>query len=108
MSFIFHFFSTIVMVPLCIGNFTLPNTVQLIEMILAGCSAACGQFCITAAYGYAPASEISIYDYAQVIFSAVLGLIFFEQMPDVLSFIGYIIVIIMALLNFYYNKRRAS
>lgn len=36
------------------------------------------------------------------------GLIFFNQLPDYLSFIGYGIIILMALINFLYNKKQAD
>ena len=48
-------------------------------LLLAGIAGAGGQFAITAAYTYAPARDISVYDYTQVIFSAVLG--FFPVPP---------------------------
>mgnify|MGYP000314428764 CR=1 FL=1 len=50
---------------------------QMGILILAGCAAAGGQFAITAAYRYAPASRISIYDYSQLIFSTMLGFFIF-------------------------------
>lgn len=65
-----------------------------------------GQFAITAAYYHAPAGRISIYDYSQIVFSTLLGLVFFGQLPDLLSFIGYLIIIAMALLNFISNRRQ--
>ena len=71
----------------------------------SGFSAMVGQICITKAYTYAPAKEISVYDYTQVIYSALLGFIFVGQMPDVLSFIGYIIIISMAVLKWVYNNK---
>ena len=78
---------------------------QLIMLILAGTAAACGQFAITAAYRFAPAREISIYDYSQVIFSAILGYIAFSQIPDGWSFLGYGIIILMALLMYIANRK---
>ena len=53
---------------------------QLGSLLLAGIAAAGGQFSITAAYTNAPAKEISVYDYSQVIFAAILG--FFLLCPN--------------------------
>ena len=53
---------------------------QVIILLLAGAAATGGQLSITAAYTYAPAKEISVYDYTQVIFAAVWGFFFFK--PD--------------------------
>lgn len=91
--FFFSAFSTVVMLPFVIIFFEPMTALQLIYLLLAGASAAIGQFSITAAYSHAPAKEISIFDYCQIIFAAILGFIFFRQMPDFLSFIGYAIII---------------
>ena len=62
-------------------------------LLLAGLSATMGQFSITAAYYHAPAKELSVYEYSQVVFSALLGFIAFSQIPDIYSVFGYIIII---------------
>ena len=51
-------------------------------LLLAGVAAAGGQICITAAYTKAAAKEISVFDYSQIIFAAILGFVFLEQIPD--------------------------
>ena len=61
-------------------------------LILAGCSAAVGQIFVTKAYAYAPAKEISVFDYSQVLFAAVLGFVVFGEIPDVYSFVGYALI----------------
>ncbi|MCD7773793.1 MAG: EamA family transporter, partial [Ruminococcus sp.] len=63
-------------------------------------------FSITAAYYYAPAREISVYDYSQIIFAALLGFILFGQVPDGLSVLGYVIIIGVAIVMFWYNNKR--
>ena len=71
-------------------------------LLLAGISAACGQFSITKAYTKAPAREISVFDYTQVLFAAILGFLFLEQIPDQLSFLGYAIIIGSAVFKWAY------
>lgn len=97
--FFFSAFSTITMLPLALLGFSLPSPEQLLWLLLCGVFGACGQFTITAAYSCAPAREISVYDYSQIIFSALLGLLLFDQVPDAMSFAGYCIIIILALIN---------
>ena len=80
----------------------------LAALLGAGVCACVGQVGITSAYSYAPAKEVSVYDYSQIIFSAIFGLIFFKQMPDGWSFLGYAIIIGMAIVMFLYNKRRTA
>lgn len=81
---------------------------QLVYLILAGITSAVGQFCVTTAYKYAAAKDISIYSYASVIFSAVLGALLFEQYPDVWSWLGYAIIFIASWFMFVLTKKQAK
>lgn len=103
--FFFSLFSCLVTLPYLLINFHSMTIVQMIYLICAGLTAAGGQFSITAAYRCSPAKEISVYDYTQIIFSAILGLIIFQQIPDMYSIIGYIIIIISAVIMFVLNNR---
>ena len=104
--FFFSAFSSICCIPLMAINFVTPSTAQFAMLIGSGFSAMIGQICITKAYTYAPAKEISVYDYTQVIYSALLGFIFVGQIPDVLSLLGYIIIISMAVVKWVYNNKK--
>ncbi|MDO4960905.1 MAG: DMT family transporter [Eubacteriales bacterium] len=72
---------------------------QLGILVLAGVSAAAAQFAITTAYTLAPAKNISVFEYTQIIFAALLGMAFLGQLPDALSFLGYAIIIASAVLK---------
>lgn len=104
--FFFSAFSCLVTLPWIVLDYHPMSGAQLVILLLAGLSAAGGQFSITAAYCYAPAKEISVYDYSQIIFSAVLGFFVFGQTPDGLSWLGYGIICTMAGVMFVYNKRK--
>lgn len=101
----FSGFSCLVTLPSLILDYHPMTLYQLLILLLAGVAAAGGQFTITAAYSCAPAREISVYDYSQIIFSAALGFFLFGQVPDVYSWIGYFIIIAMAAAMFLYNNR---
>lgn len=103
--FFFSAFSCIVTFPYILINFHSMTIIQIIFLICAGLSAAGGQFSITAAYRCSPAKEISVYDYTQIIFSAILGLFIFQQIPDMYSILGYIIIILSAIIMFIYNNQ---
>lgn len=105
--FFFSVFSCLVTLPYLIFNFHPMTIAQLIILICAGVSAAGGQFTITAAYSYAPAREISVFDYTQIIFAAALGWFVFGQIPDGFSVIGYVIICGVSLAMFLKNKRDA-
>lgn len=106
--FFFSTFSCVVTLPWLLFDYHPMSLVQIGILLFAGLSAAGGQFSITAAYCYAPAREISVYDYSQIIFSAGLGFFFFEQIPDLLSWIGYAVICLMAVAMFLYNNRRTE
>ena len=78
----------------------------LLCLMMVGLCATVGQFAVTAAYSFAPGREISIYEYSNVAFSALLGFLFLGQIPDRWSLAGYAIIFTMALLMFLYNKRQ--
>ena len=102
----FSGFSCVVTLPYLILDFHPMSGLQILTLLGAGLAAAGGQFGITAAYYHAPAKEISIYDYSQIIFSTILGFFLFGQVPDRYSVLGYVIICAMALWMFVYNKNR--
>ncbi len=79
---------------------------QVLILLMAGISGAGGQFAVTAAYTYAPAREISVYDYSQVLFSTVIGYFLFQQIPDRYSIIGYVLICGMGIYMFYMTRRQ--
>lgn len=104
----FSAFSCLIFLPFLIFDYHNMSTEQLIFLICAGISAAGGQFSVTSAYCYAPAKELSVYDYSQILFAALMGFIVFNQIPDTLSLIGYIIIISMAIFMFIYNNKKTD
>ena len=78
---------------------------QLLYLILAGIFASVGQFGVTIAYKYAKAKEISIFDYSNIVFSALISFMLFGTLPDYLSVVGYIIIFTVSLYMFLYNKK---
>ncbi|MCR5451372.1 MAG: DMT family transporter [Lachnospiraceae bacterium] len=88
----FSVFSCLASIPFMLPVYVHLSGYQLFCLLMCGLSATAGQFSITAAYSHAPAREISVYDYSQIIFAAVLGMIFLGELPDMLSIAGYIII----------------
>lgn len=104
----FSVFSCVFCLPSMLLNYAPMSGRQLGMLLLAGLFASGGQFSITAAYSYAPANQISVYDYSMMIFSTLLGFFVLGQVPDALSFIGYFVICAMAVLMFLYNRRREA
>ena len=108
-SFVIMFFSAfscLVCIPYLVVNFVPFDGYQFLMLLLCGASAAAGQFSITAAYYHAPAKEISVFDYTQMLFATAFGFFIFGQVPDLWSIVGYVIIVSMALWMFFYNRNR--
>lgn len=106
--FFFSTFSCLVCLPYLLLFYHPMTLQQLGFLLLAGLSAAGGQFSVTAAYSNAPAREISVFDYSQIVFAALFGLILFGQLPDTLSLVGYLIICSVSVCMFFYNKRQSD
>jgi len=104
--FFFSTFSCLVVLPFILMDYHPMSTTQVCMLIMAGLMASGGQFCVTAAYSYAPARDISVYDYTQIIFSALLGFFVLNQVPDFYSFVGYAIICLAAFYNFYHRNEK--
>ena len=106
--FFFSTGSTLLITPVMIAGYVPMTALQWVYLLSAGISAALAQFSITAAYTCAPAKEISVYDFSQIIFASLMSLIVFSQMPDIYSIIGYAIIIFMAVLNYLLSNGKIS
>ncbi len=104
--FFFSAFSCLTMLPMTIIGFTPMSWEQTVFLLLAGVAASGAQFSVTAAYRCAPAKEISVYDYSQVLFTALWGALFLMEYPDIWSVIGYIIIIGAAVLKYLLTRKK--
>lgn len=101
----FSAFTCVCAIPFFAFNFQPMSAKQWIFLLLAGCAAAGGQLSITAAYRHAPAKEISVFDYSQIVYAALWGFLVFGEIPDALSFVGYAIIIGAAVFRCIFNLR---
>lgn len=101
----FSAFSTLVTLPSILFFYQPMEGWQLLSLVLAGIAAMGGQLNITAAYTYAPAKEISVFDYSQILFAALLDIIFLSEFPDYLSIIGYFCIIGAAVFRWLYHLK---
>lgn len=106
--FFFSAFCCLSAIPFILYHHEPMRPEQLASLLMAGVSATGGQFSITAAYSHAPAGEISVYDYTQILFAAVLGMIFLGEMPDAYSILGYIIIIGAGVMMFFIKRKKTS
>lgn len=104
----FSVFMTLALIPPMIKSFVPMTTPQLLCLIGAGLAAAGGQFTVTKAYQVAPAREISVFDYSQVLFASLWGMLFFGELPDRWSLLGYVIIIGTAVAKWKYTMYKAG
>ena len=104
--FYFSLFSCVVTLPMFLLGGAAMAPWQFFCLLAAGLCGAGGQFSITAAYTHAPAKEISVFDYMQIVFSSLLGIFILHEMPTVFSVIGYVIIIGASIIMFLLNRRK--
>ncbi|WP_427340301.1 DMT family transporter [Caloranaerobacter sp. DY30410] len=105
--FYFTLFSTLTMIPIMAsGYFVLPTLNDMIKLILLGVFATTAQFLMTNAYRFAPAGELSIYTYMNIVFSMLLGIVIWFEIPDIFSLIGAFLIITAGAINYFSNKMK--
>ncbi|MBU5590572.1 DMT family transporter [Clostridium sp. MSJ-4] len=104
--FYFSLVSIITTLPFVIIKFEPFTFNQFLYLIGTGVFASIAQFSLTIAYKYAPASEVSIYDYVNIIFSAIIGQVIFNELPDKYSIFGYTLIIGASVAVFLYTRRK--
>lgn len=106
--FYFAVVSVIFSIPFAITNYIAPNPYQWLMLILIGVSYGIAQITMTLSYKYAPASEVSIYIYSNIIFAIGVGYIFFREIPDMLSVLGSIFIIAASIMVYLDSKKNSK
>jgi len=101
----FSSFSVLFLLPFVLFQYEVMSWIQVVYLLLAGLFATVGQFGITLAYKYAAAREISIFNYFNVLFAGILGWLFFSEIPDLVSLVGYVMIFSASYYIFYKNKK---
>ncbi|MDO5733062.1 MAG: DMT family transporter [Eubacteriales bacterium] len=97
----FSGFSTLVLGVKMLFSFQAMSLSSFFFLVLAGLAAALGQFGVTFAYRYAPAREVSIYDYSTIVFTALLSFVFLAEHPTLRASVGAILIFLAALYMFW-------
>ncbi|MDU3837775.1 MAG: EamA family transporter, partial [Staphylococcus aureus] len=82
-----------VLIPFTAYTYEPMSQMQILYLLGAGLAAAVGQIGVTLAYSFAAAKDISIFTYASIIFTAILGFILFGESPDFYATLGYVVII---------------
>ena len=89
----FSAFSCLASVPFMLHSFDPMTLAQVLALLGAGAGAALGQFGVTLAYRFAAPREIAVFDYSNIIFTAIFGLVLFGQIPDAFSIAGFVLIL---------------
>ncbi len=100
--------STLILSIYVIFNFTPMNLNETLFLLGAGVFAMFGQITLTNAYALAKARDVTVYNYTQIIFAGILGMIFFSEMPMPLNVIGYVVIIMAAVISGYRPARKVE
>lgn len=108
-SMIVFYFSAVSVIgsaPMLVPYFVMPSILTLALLVGIGIFAGMGQIALTKAYHLAPASEISIYNYASILFATIIGVIIGDAFPDGYSILGGIIIFLTAYYNYLRMKKK--
>lgn len=104
--FYFCLFSSLVMFPFMIfQGFVFPDFKQGLALLGIGVSALIAQMFMTHAYQYAEASEISVYNYSDTIFSILFGLLIWSEIPTVYTLLGGALIMAAGIMNYLRIKK---
>lgn len=107
---VMHFstFCVCASIPFICFNFIVPDAGDLFLLTLLGIFGGFGQFALTYAYRMAPASEVSIYNYSGILFSAALGYFILAEKVSTTSIIGGLLVVLASWLVYRFTDTRAA
>ena len=104
--FFYNFLSSVILLPFMIIFYKPLAMHTIIYLILAGLMYIIVEFTLILAYKYAPARDIALFRYTDIIFSAILGFLVFNKIPSFMEVIGYIIIVIAAILLLLYRPKK--
>ncbi|MGP8306895.1 DMT family transporter [Vibrio sp. YIC-376] len=80
-------------------NFVMPDLYLTVMLVLIGIFTQIGQLGMTKAMQTQEAGKASAYSYIQIIFSGLIGIVIFKELPSVWTYIGAGLIVTGALIN---------
>ncbi|EOA6594268.1 DMT family transporter [Vibrio vulnificus] len=87
-------------------DFVLPDITLILILILVGIFTQIGQFGLTKAMQTQTAGNASAYSYVQIVFSALLGVVLFNEVPSIWTLLGGSLIVTGALINVFGPKSK--
>ncbi|MGL4403318.1 MAG: DMT family transporter [Fusobacteriaceae bacterium] len=102
----FSVYNFLFMIPgMLFTGFRIPTPKEFFFLCAVGIFAGLGQLFLTNSYKLAQANKVSIFQYLNIFFAGLYGILFWGEFPDIYSLIGIIIVIISAFTSYQINKK---
>ena len=92
--FWFTLISSVVYFSIAMGDLFLLENIDYLSLIMIGVFGLIGQIGLTLSYQLSKASYVAPYSYFYIIFSGLLGYYIWGEVPDILSILGYCLIII--------------
>lgn len=102
--FFYNFISSIILLPFMVIYYKHLSLHTTIYLILAGLCYIIVEFSLITAYKYAPARDIALFRYTDVIFTAILTFFVWGKLPSTTNVIGYVIIAVAAILLLLYKN----
>ncbi|EGR0038913.1 DMT family transporter [Vibrio vulnificus] len=87
-------------------DFVVPDITLILILILVGIFTQVGQFGLTKAMQTQTAGNASAYSYVQIVFSALLGVVLFNEVPSIWTLLGGSLIVTGALINVFGPKSK--
>jgi drug/metabolite transporter (DMT)-like permease len=85
-------------------DFDMPKFSNLPAIMLLGVAALVGQIYLTKAFSYQKTGVIAAVGYSNIVFSILFGVILGDGIPDLMSFLGIILIILCGIIVSFKNK----
>jgi drug/metabolite transporter (DMT)-like permease len=79
--------------PFVLPSFSRPTGSEWFWLLGIGVAAAVGQLTLTSSFRHAPAGQVALIGYANIIFSALFGWLWWAEVPDLLSISGGLLIL---------------
>ncbi len=102
----FSTFSAVVSLPFMIAEFVVPTPLELVLLLLIGAGGSFGQIAITYAYRFAPAAEVSIFNFTGILFTVLFSTLLLGEQIKPNSIAGALLVLAASLLVYWHGNQK--
>ena len=87
-------------------DWVMPNNREWVLLLVIGCIATVGFYCLGRAYLVAPASHVAPFEYTYIVWAVLLSYLFFDELPKLTTLIG-VSILVSSSLYIWYRESRA-